>query len=117
MLFYILFCIVLYGFCIIIPSIGDVFEQSLYKNQIDYQNHSNAERLMSNVGAVLGALSALTVGDFFKEHVWLIFFATVFDWIGLWGRWQFYYNKQNFAIIVRNFAHDSNEWRRTHSGK
>jgi len=41
----------------------------------------------------------------------------VFDWIGLWGRWQFYYNKQNFAIIVRNFAHESNEWRRTHSGK
>lgn len=103
--------------CVIIPSIGDVFEQSLYKNQIDYQNHSNAERLMSNVGAVIGALSALAVGDFFKEHVWLIFFATVFDWIGLWGRWQFYYNKQNFAIIVRNFAHESNEWRRTHSGK
>lgn len=101
----------------IIPSIGDVFEQSLYKNQIDYQNHSNAERLMSNVGAVIGALSALAVGDFFKEHVWLIFFVTVFDWIGLWGRWQFYYNKQNFAIIVRNFAHESNEWRRTHSGK
>ena len=31
---------------VVIPSIGDVFEQSLYKNQIDYQNHSNAENLM-----------------------------------------------------------------------
>lgn len=52
---------------IVIPSIGNVFEQSLYKNQIDYQNHSNAENLMSCFGAAIGAGLCFVVGDFFQE--------------------------------------------------
>lgn len=96
----------------IIPSIGDVFEQSLYKNQIDYQNHSNAENLMGCFGAAGGALLSLAIGDFIKWHPWLIFTLIILDWYGLWSRWQFYYNKENYSIIKRNFAKDSGEWKR-----
>lgn len=77
--------------CTILPSIGDVYEQSLYKNQIDYQNHSNAERLMCCFGAALGAWFSFLIGDFIKFHPWLIFTLVVMDWIGLWSRWQFYF--------------------------
>ena len=93
----------------IIPSIGDVFEQSLYKNQIDYQNHSNAENLACCFGNALGALACFAVGDFIKWHPWLIFTLVFLDWLSFWSRWQFYFNKSNFAIIKRNFAKDSGE--------
>lgn len=103
---------------IVIPSIGDVFEQSLYKNQIDYQNHSNAENLMACFGAALGAGLCFIVGDFFKEHPYFIFFLVIFDWIGLWSRWQFYFKPSNFEIIKRNFAKDCGEkLRRLHKEK
>ena len=94
---------------IVIPSIGDVFEQSLYKNQIDYQNHSNAENLMSCFGAAIGAGLCFLAGDFFKNHPYLIFFLVIFDWIGLWSRWQFYFKPNNYSIIKRNFAKDVGE--------
>lgn len=94
---------------IVIPSIGDVFEQSLYKNQIDYQNHSNAENMMCCFGAAIGAFFCFVVGDFFKNHPYFIFMLVVFDWIGLWSRWQFYFKPSNYSIIKRNFAKDSGE--------
>lgn len=101
----------------ILPGIGDVYEQSLYKNQIDYQNHSNAERLMCCFGATFGALFSFLIGDFIKFHPWLIFTLVLLDWLGLYARWQFYFNKENFAIIKRNFAKDSGEWRRENENK
>lgn len=94
---------------IVIPSIGDVFQQSLYKNQIDYQNHSNAENLMSCFGAAIGSGLCFVAGDFFKNHPYLIFFLVIFDWIGLWSRWQFYFKPDNYSIIKRNFAKDVGE--------
>lgn len=96
----------------IIPGIGNVYEQSLYKNQIDYQNHSNAEMLMDCFGAAFGALLSFIVGDYIRWHPYLIFLLVWLDWYGLWSRWQFYFNKKNYAIIKRNFAKDSGEWRR-----
>ena len=103
---------------VVIPSIGDVFEQSLYKNQIDYQNHSNAENLMCCFGAALGAGACFLVGDFFKNNPYYIFFLVIFDWIGLWSRWQFYFKSSNYSIIKRNFAKDSGEkLRRLHRDK
>lgn len=97
---------------IVIPSIGNVFEQSLYKNQIDYQNHSNAEGLMASFGAAFGALASFLVGDFFKNRPYLIFTLIVFDWVGLWTRWQFYFKPSNYEIIKRNFARDCAEKKR-----
>lgn len=96
---------------LILPGIGDVFEQSLYKNQIDYQNHSNAERLMSNGGAVLGAVLSFAVGDYFKFHPYWVFAMQAMDWIDLWARWQFYYKKNNSEIIKKNFAKDCVKWK------
>lgn len=96
----------------IIPNIGDVFEQSLYKNQLDYQNHSHAETLMACFGSALGAIVSFAVGDFFRFHPWMIFLLAWMEWYSLWSRWQFYYNKKNYAIIKRNFAKDCGEWRR-----
>ena len=96
----------------IIPSIGDVYEQSLYKNQIDYQNHSRAEGLMSCFGAAAGAAISWMVGDFFKYHPKIIFLTAYINWIEFYCRWQFYFNKENYAIIKRNFAKDCGEWRR-----
>lgn len=96
----------------IIPGIGDVYEQSLYKNQLDYQNHSNAEMLMDCFGAALGAGVSFLVGDFIKFHPWLIFTLVILDWYTLWSRWQFYFNKKNYAIIKRNFAKDFGDYRR-----
>lgn len=98
--------------CTILPGIGDVYEQSLYKNQIDYQNHSNAEQLMCSTGAIFGAFISLMIGDFIKYHPWLIFTLVIMDWVGLWSRWQFYFNKENYAIIKRNFAKDAGNWKR-----
>ncbi len=95
---------------VMLPGVGDVFEQSLYRNQIDYQNHSNAEILMSNFGAVGGSVASFLVGDFFKKHPYFIFAAVVFDWLDLWARWQFYFNKKNFETIKRNFARDAVKW-------
>ena len=94
---------------VVIPSIGDVFEQSLYKNQIDYQNHSNAENMMSCFGAALGAAGCWIVGDYFIKRPYFIFGMVLFDWIGLWSRWQFYFKPSNYSIIKRNFAKDSGE--------
>lgn len=101
----------------ILPSIGDVFEQSLYKNQIDYQNHSNAERLVCNFGAVIGATLAFAVGDFFKDRPYLIFTIVVLDWLSLWSRWQFYFKPSNWVIIKANFAKDYIKWKKEHQGK
>lgn len=36
-----------------------------------------------------------------------LFAAVVFDWLDLWIRWQFYFNKKNFK---RNFARDAVKW-------
>lgn len=94
---------------VVIPSIGDVYEQSLYKNQIDYQNHSNAENLMCCFGTALGAGACFLAGDFFKDRPYCIFLLVVFDWVGMWSRWQFYFKPSNYAIIKRNFAKDSGE--------
>lgn len=91
---------------VIIPSVGDVFEQSLYKNQIDYQNHSNAENMMCCLGAALGAIVCWIVGDFFIKRPYWIFCIVLFDWVGLWSRWQFYFKPENYDIIKRNFARD-----------
>lgn len=96
---------------IILPSIGNVFEQSLYKNQIDYQNHSNAEVLVANFGCLLGAGAAFLVGDMLKDNLWIIFILVINDWLGLWSRWQFYFKKENYDIIKRNFAKDCGEWK------
>lgn len=96
---------------VILPGIGNVFEQSLYKNQIDYQNHSNAETLMANFGCLLGAAAAFLVGDTLKNHLWIVFALVINDWLGLWSRWQFYFNKKNYDIIKRNFAKDCAKWR------
>lgn len=96
----------------VLPSIGNVFEQSLYKNQIDYQNHSNAEILMDNFGAMLGALLAFVVGDYFKERPYYIFLLIILDWASMWSRWQFYFKPENYSIIKRNFAKDSGQWKR-----
>lgn len=94
---------------VIIPKIGDVFEQSLYKNQIDYQNHTNAEDLMCCLGAAIGAGFCFIVGDFFKDRPYWIFSLVILDWLGLWSRWQFYFKPSNYSIIKRNFAKDSGE--------
>ena len=67
---------------------------------------------MGNFGAVAGAFLSFALGDFVKWHPYLIFLLVWLDWFGLWARWQFYFNKRNFAIIKRNFAKDSGEWRR-----
>lgn len=101
----------------ILPAIGDVFEQSLYKNQIDYQNHSNAERLVCNFGAVIGAALAFAVGDFFKDRPYLIFCLIFIDWLCLWSRWQFYFKPSNWIIIKANFAKDYMKWRKEHFKK
>lgn len=94
---------------VVIPGIGDVFEQSLYPNQIDYQNHSNAESMMSCFGAALGAGASFLIGDYFKNHPYYVFLLVFVDWIGLWSRWQFYFKPSNYSIIKRNFAKDSGE--------
>ena len=94
----------------IIPGIGDIYEQSLYKNQLDYQNHSNAENLMDCFGAALGAFVCFIVGDFINKHPWLCFCLVFLDWYSLWSRWQFYFKKENYAIIKKNFAKDCYEW-------
>ena len=101
----------------ILPAIGDVFEQSLYKNQIDYQNHSNAERLVCNLGAVIGATLAFAVGDFFKDRPYLIFCLIFIDWLCLWSRWQFYFKPSNWIIIKANFAKDYMKWKKEHFRK
>ena len=101
----------------ILPAIGDVFEQSLYKNQIDYQTHSNAERLVCNFGAVIGAALAFAVGDFFKDRPYLIFCLIFIDWLCLWSRWQFYFKLSNWVIIKANFAKDYMKWRKEHFKK
>ena len=102
---------------VILPGIGDVYEQSLYKNQIDYQNHSRAENIMSCFGAAAGALISWLVGDFFKYRPWLTFLCTYADWYFMWSRWQFYFNKENYSIIKRNFAKDCGDWRRERNKK
>lgn len=103
---------------VVIPSIGDVFEQSLYKNQIDYQNHSNAENMMCCFGAAIGAGGCWIVGDYFIENPYWIFCMILFDWIGLWSRWQFYFKPSNYSIIKRNFAKDCGEkLRKLHKDK
>lgn len=101
----------------ILPAIGDVFEQSLYKNQIDYQNHSNAERLVCNFGAVIGAALAFAVGDFFKNRPYLIFCLIFIDWLCLWSRWQFYFKPSNWVVIKANFAKDYMKWKKEHFKK
>lgn len=101
----------------ILPAIGDVFEQSLYKNQIDYQNHSNAERLVCNFGAVIGAALAFAVGDFFKDRPYLIFCLIFIDWLCLWSRWQFYFKPSNWVVIKANFAKDYMKWKKEHFKK
>lgn len=101
----------------IIPGVGNVFEQSLYKNQIDYQNHTNAEGLVSSIGALIGAAISLYVGDFFKYRPWITLCLFAWDWISLWSRWQFYFKKENYSIIKRNFAKDCGEQRRRQNGR
>lgn len=96
----------------LIPGVGDVFEQSLYKNQIDYQNHTNAEGLVNTFGMAIGAVASFAVGDYFKYRPWLTMCLFAMDWVSLWARWQFYFKKENFAIIKRNFAKDCGEQRR-----
>ena len=67
------------------------------------------ENLMSCFGAAIGSGLCLVAGDFFKDHPYLIFFLVIFDWIGLWSRWQFYFKPDNYSIIKRNFAKDVGE--------
>lgn len=70
------------------------------------------------IGAALGAGACFLVGDFFKNNPYYIFFLVIFDWIGLWSRWQFYFKSSNYSIIKRNFAKDSGEkLRRLHKDK
>lgn len=88
-----------------------MFEQSLYKNQIDYQNHSNAETLVANFGACIGAFVAFIIGDMLKDHIWIVFALVVNDWLSLWSRWQFYFNKANYSIIRKNFEEDCRTWK------
>lgn len=94
---------------VVIPGVGNVFEQSLYKNQIDYQNHSNAENMMCCFGAALGAGASFLIGDYFKEHPYWGFCLVFVDWIGLLCRWQFYFKPSNYSMIIRKFAKDSGE--------